>query len=127
MPRIAGVDIPNDKKVEYSLPYVQGLGLTSARKLLSMARIEPTVKAKDLSDEEISRINQLIEQHFTVEGELRREVNDNIKRLVDIGTYRGTRHKKSLPARGQRTRHNARTRRGKKQTVGGMRRVLQKT
>lgn len=127
MPRIAGVDIPNEKKVEYSLPYVQGLGLAASRKLLSLARIEPTVKAKDLSDEEISRINQLIEQHFTVEGELRREVNDNIKRLTDIGAYRGTRHKKSLPARGQRTRHNARTRRGKKQTVGGMRRVLQKT
>jgi small subunit ribosomal protein S13 len=127
MPRIAGVDIPNDKKVEYSLPYVQGLGLASARKLLAMARIKPDMKARDLTDEDISKINQIIEQNFTVEGELRREVNDNIKRLVDIGTYRGSRHKKSLPARGQRTRHNARTRRGKKQTVGGMRRVLQKT
>lgn len=127
MPRIAGVDIPNDKKIEYSLPYVQGLGLTTSRKLLSLARIAPDVKAKDLTDEDISKINQLIEQHFTVEGELRRETNDNIKRLVEIGTYRGTRHKKNLPARGQRTRHNARTRRGKRQTVGGMRRVLQKT
>lgn len=127
MPRIAGVDIPNDKKVEYSLPYVQGLGLSASRKLLTMARIKPDMKARELTDEDISKINQLIEQHFTVEGELRREVNDNIKRLVDIGAYRGTRHKKSLPARGQRTRHNARTRRGKKQTVGGMRRVLQKT
>ena len=127
MPRIAGVDIPNDKKIEYSLPYVQGLGLTASRKLLSLARISPEMKAKDLSDEDVSKINQLIEQHFTVEGELRREVNDNIKRLVEIGTYRGSRHKKSLPARGQRTRHNARTRRGKRQTVGGMRRVLQKT
>ena len=127
MPRIAGVDIPNDKKVEYSLPYVQGLGLSSSRKLLGLARINPEMPARDLSDEDISKINQLIEQHFTVEGELRREVNDNIKRLVDIGSYRGTRHKKNLPARGQRTRHNARTRRGKKQTVGGMRRVLQKT
>jgi small subunit ribosomal protein S13 len=127
MPRIAGVDIPNEKKIEYSLPYVQGLGLAASRKLLTLARIDPTTKAKELSDEEISRINQLIEQHFTVEGELRREVNDNIKRLSDIGAYRGTRHKKNLPVRGQRTRHNARTKRGKKQTVGGMRRVLQKT
>lgn len=127
MPRIAGVDIPNEKKVEYSLPYVQGLGLSASRKLLGMARIDAAMKAKDLTDEDISRLNQLIEQHFTVEGELRREKNDNIKRLMDIGTYRGSRHKKSLPVRGQRTRHNARTRRGKRQTVGGMRRVLQKT
>src|SRR5690606_11891208 len=115
------------KKVEYSLPYVQGLGLSASRKLLGLARIATDMKARDLSDEDISRLNQLIEQHFTVEGELRRQTNDNIKRLVDIGAYRGTRHKKNLAARGQRTRHNARTRRGKKQTVGGMRRVLQKT
>ena len=127
MPRIAGVDIPNNKKIEYSLPYVQGLGLSTSRKLLGMARIAPTTKASELTDEDISKLNQLIEQNFTVEGELRREVNDNIKRLVDIAAYRGTRHKKSLPSRGQRTRHNARTRRGKRQTVGGMRRVLQKT
>ena len=127
MPRIAGVDIPNDKKIEYSLPYVQGLGLVTSRRLLGLARISPEMKARDLTDEDISKINQLIEQHFTVEGELRRETNDNIKRLIEIGTYRGSRHKKSLPARGQRTRHNARTRRGKRQTVGGMRRVLQKT
>lgn len=127
MPRIAGVDIPNEKKIEYSLPYVQGLGLQTSRKLLGLARISTEIKAKELTDEDISKINQLIEQHFTVEGELRREVNDNIKRLIEIGTYRGSRHKKSLPSRGQHTRHNARTRRGKKQTVGGMRRVLQKT
>ena len=127
MPRIAGVDIPNDKKIEYSLRYVQGIGQMTSKKLLSMARIKPETKAKDLSDEDVSKINQLIEQNFTVEGELRRAVSDSVKRLVDIGSYRGTRHKKSLPARGQRTRHNARTRRGKKQTVGGMRRVLQKT
>src|SRR5690606_17644563 len=127
MPRIAGVDIPNHKKIEYSLRYVQGIGATTSQKILSMARIKPEIKAGDLSDEDVSKINQLIEQNFTVEGELRRTVSDNVKRLVDIGSYRGTRHKKSLPARGQRTRHNARTRRGKKQTVGGMRRVLQKT
>ena len=127
MPRIAGVDIPNDKKIEYSLRYVQGIGQMTSKKLLSMARIKPETKAKDLSDEDVSQINQLIQQNFTVEGELRRAVSDSVKRLVDIGSYRGTRHKKSLPARGQRTRHNARTRRGKKQTVGGMRRVLQKT
>lgn len=127
MPRIAGVDIPNDKKIEFSLRYVQGIGEATAKKIVSMARISSEVKAKDLSDEDVSKINQLIEQHYIVEGELRRSVGDNVKRLVDIGSYRGTRHKKGLPARGQRTRHNARTRRGKKQTVGGMRRVLQKT
>ena len=127
MPRIAGVDIPNDKKIEFSLRYVQGIGEATAKKIVSMARVSSEVKAKDLSDEDVSKINQLIEQHYIVEGELRRAVGDNVKRLVDIGSYRGTRHKKSLPSRGQRTRHNARTRRGKKQTVGGMRRVLQKT
>ena len=127
MPRIAGVDIPNDKKIEFSLRYVQGIGEATAKKIVSMARISSEVKAKDLSDEDVSKINQLIEQHYIVEGELRRAVGDHVKRLVDIGSYRGTRHKKGLPARGQRTRHNARTRRGKKQTVGGMRRVLQKT
>lgn len=127
MPRIAGVDIPNDKKIEYSLRYVQGIGATTSKKLLTMARIAPEVKARDLSDEDVSKLNQLIEQNFTVEGELRRNTSDNLKRLIDIGSYRGTRHKKQLPARGQRTRHNARTRRGKRQTVGGMRRVLQKT
>jgi small subunit ribosomal protein S13 len=127
MPRIAGVDIPNNKSVEYSLTYVQGIGVHTSRKLLALAKIVPTAKARNLSDEEISKINQLIEQNFKVEGELRRDTHDNIKRLVDIGSYRGTRHKKSLPARGQRTRHNARTKRGKRQTVGGMRRVLQKT
>lgn len=127
MPRIAGIDIPNDKKIEFSLCYVQGIGHSTSKKLLSMARISPDVKAQDLSDEDVSKLNQLIEQNFTVEGELRRSVGDNLKRLAEIGSYRGTRHKKSLPSRGQRTRHNARTRRGKKQTVGGMRRVLQKT
>lgn len=127
MPRIAGIDIPNNKKIEYSLIYVQGIGLATAKKLVSMARIDPNIKAGDISDEDVSKINQLIEQNFRVEGELRRSVSDNVKRLIEIGSYRGTRHKKSLPARGQRTRHNARTRRGKKQTVGGMRRVLQKT
>ena len=127
MPRIAGVDIPNDKKIEFSLRYVQGIGEATAKKIVSMARISPDVKAKALSDEDVSKINQLIEQHYIVEGELRRAVGDSVKRLVEIGSYRGTRHKKGLPSRGQRTRHNARTRRGKKQTVGGMRRVLQKT
>jgi small subunit ribosomal protein S13 len=127
MPRIAGIDIPNNKNIEYSLTYVQGIGLKTSRDILGTAQILMTQKAKDLSDEDVSKINQVIEQTIKVEGELRREVNDNIKRLVEIGSYRGTRHKKSLPSRGQRTRHNARTRRGKRQTVGGMRRVLQKT
>lgn len=120
MARIVGVNIPDDKFVAYSLPYIQGIGLSSAKKILKIARIAENVRTKDLTDTEISKINQVIEKNFRVEGEWRREVRDNIRRLQDIESYRGIRHKKGLPVRGQRTRHNARTRKGKKKTIGGI-------
>ena len=120
MARIVGVNIPDDKFVSYSLVYIQGIGLPSAKKILKIARIAENVRTKDLTDAEISKINQVIEKNFRVEGEWRREVRDNIRRLQDIESYRGIRHKKGLPVRGQRTRHNARTRKGKKKTIGGI-------
>ena len=120
MPRILGVDIPENKKVAYALTFIYGIGLPAAQKIVSLARIDPSIRAKQLTEEEISQIAQVIEQNFQVEGELRRSVRENIKRLADIGSYRGLRHKKGLPVRGQKTRRNARTRKGRKKTVGGI-------
>ena len=114
MPRILGIDIPRDKRIEASLPYLYGIGPAISKKILDEAKIDYNRRAKDLTDEEISRITTIIQTNYIVEGDLRREVSQNIKRLVDIGTYRGTRHKKGLPARGQRTKTNARTRKGKR-------------
>ena len=114
MPRILGVDIPREKRIEASLPYLYGIGPTNTRKILDEAKIDYNRRAKDLTDEEISRITVIIQNNYIVEGDLRREVSQNIKRLVDIGTYRGSRHKKGLPSRGQRTKTNARTRKGKR-------------
>ena len=119
MARIAGVTIPNEKQVQISLTYVYGIGPKFASEILSKAKIDPTVRVKDLTDEEIGRISDVISNNYTVEGELQRIVTGNIKRLKDINTYRGLRHKNNLPSRGQRTKTNARTRRGKKATVGG--------
>lgn len=119
MARIAGVDIPKDKKVWVSLQYIYGIGSTLSRKILFSSGVNPDVKVNDLGDEEISRIRGVIDKEHRVEGELRREVNLNIKRLVEIGSYRGTRHRRNLPARGQRTRTNARTKRGLRKTVAG--------
>ncbi len=119
MARIAGVDIPRDKKVWVSLQYIYGIGPTLSRKILFSSGVNPDVKVNDLGDEEISRIRGVIDKEHSVEGELRREVNLNIKRLVEIGSYRGTRHRRNLPARGQRTRTNARTKRGLRKTVAG--------
>jgi small subunit ribosomal protein S13 len=119
MARISGITIPDDKQVLYSLAYVHGIGLKSSKDILSEARIDETVRVKDLTDAEISRIQDVINAKYTIEGELQRIVTGNIKRLRDIKSYRGLRHQASLPARGQRTRTNARTRRGKKVTVGG--------
>ena len=118
MARIAGVDLPREKKVEYALPYIYGIGLTSSRKILAQANVNRDTRTKDLTDDEIVRISQIIAADYRVEGDLRREVNTNIKRLMDIGCYRGLRHRRGLPCRGQRTRTNARTRKGKKKTVG---------
>ena len=119
MARISGVNIPSEKQVQIALTYVYGIGPKFSLDILRGAKVEPTVRVKDLTDAEISRIQDVINKDFTVEGELQRVVTGNIKRLKDIGAYRGLRHKANLPSRGQRTRTNARTRRGKKITVGG--------
>jgi small subunit ribosomal protein S13 len=116
MARIAGVDIPNDKQVAYSLTYIYGIGLTTAKKLCADAKIDPTIRVKDLSEEQLTALRSGIAQIKT-EGDLRREVALNIKRLVEIGSYRGLRHKKGLPVRGQRTKNNARTRKGPRKTI----------
>lgn len=123
MPRILGVDIPANKKVIYSLRYIYGIGLTTAGLILKEAQISPEKMAKELSDEETSRIVATIQKHYKVEGELRRQVTQNIRRLVDIGCYRGSRHKKGLPVRGQRTRCNARSRKGSRPRVGGIKKA----
>lgn len=119
MARISGVTIPADKQIWVALTYVYGIGPKTAGDILTAAQVEPTVRAKNLTDAEISRIQEYINDKLTVEGELQRVVNGNIKRLKEIGAYRGLRHKASLPSRGQRTKTNARTRRGRKITVGG--------
>ena len=114
MPRILGIDIPREKRIEASLPYIYGIGPATARKILDEAKIDYNRRAKDLTEEEISRITTLVQTKYIVEGDLRREVSQDIRRLIDLGTYRGSRHKKGLPVRGQRTKTNARTRKGKK-------------
>jgi small subunit ribosomal protein S13 len=119
MARISGVTIPNEKQIQIALTYVYGIGPKFARDILEQAKVEPTVRVKDMTDAEISRISEVIAENYTTEGELQRIVTGNIKRLKDIGSYRGIRHKNNLPSRGQRTKTNARTRRGKKTTVGG--------
>ena len=119
MARISGVTIPNDKQTWVALTYVHGIGRKSSYDILAGAKVEPTVRVKDLTDAEISRIQEIISNDFIVEGELQRIVSGNIKRLKDINAYRGLRHRASLPSRGQRTKTNARTRRGRKLTVGG--------
>jgi len=119
MARISGVTIPSEKQVQIALTYVYGIGRKTAVEVLAEAKVEPTVRVRDLNDAEVSRIQDVINNKHTVEGELQRIVSGNIKRLKDIGAYRGLRHKANLPAHGQRTKTNARTRRGKKITVGG--------
>ncbi len=119
MARISGVTIPSEKQIQIALTYVYGIGLTTSVKVLKQAKVELTVRVKDLTDNEISRIQEIINNDLTVEGELQRVVTGNIKRLKDINAYRGLRHKANLPSRGQRTKTNARTRRGRKLTVGG--------
>jgi small subunit ribosomal protein S13 len=119
MARISGVDIPREKRVEISLTYIFGIGRTRANEVLTTAGVSPDTRVKDLTESEVQKIRDAIEKGFRVEGDLRREVSQNIKRLMDIGCYRGLRHRRGLPVRGQRTRTNARSRKGPKKTVAG--------
>ena len=120
MPRILGIDLPKDKRIEAALPYIFGIGPKLSKDILGLAKISLDKRAKDLSEDEISRITSIIQKNYVVEGDLRRENNDNIRRHMEIGTYRGIRHRKGLPCRGQRTKTNARTRKGKKTNVGAI-------
>jgi len=119
MARIAGVDIPRDKHAWVSLQYIYGIGPTLSRKILAQINISPDTKVSDLTEDEVNRLREVIDKQYKVEGELRRETTLNIKRLIEIGSYRGSRHRHNLPARGQRTRTNARARRGDRKTVAG--------
>ena len=119
MARISGVDIPNSKRVEIALTYIYGIGLKSSKDILAKTGINPDTRAKDLTEEDIAKLRDEIENHYTVEGELRREVAMNIKRLVETNCYRGVRHRRGLPVRGQSTKQNARTRKGPKKQVAG--------
>lgn len=118
MARIAGVDLPRDKRIEIALTYIYGIGLSTSRQILQKTNVNPDTRVKDLTEDEISRLRDTIDKEYKVEGDLRREVAANIKRLIDIGSYRGLRHRRGLPVRGQRTRTNARTRKGPRKTVG---------
>jgi small subunit ribosomal protein S13 len=119
MARIAGVDLPREKKVEYALPYIYGIGRSHAKRILAETGVSPDTRVRDLRDAEVARLRQVIERDYKVEGALRTEVAMNIKRLMDIGTYRGSRHKKNLPVRGQRTHTNARTKKGPRRAIAG--------
>ena len=118
MAHIAGVDLPNEKRIEAGLTYIYGIGWTTSRKILEKTGINPDTRVKDLTEEEAGKIRKVIENDYLVEGDLRRDVNMNIKRLMEIGCYRGIRHRRGLPVRGQKTKTNARTRKGPKKTVG---------
>ena len=119
MARIAGVDLPRDKRVEYALTYIFGIGLPSSQKILEMTGINPDIRAKDLTEDDVAKLRDVIEHNFVVEGDLRRDIQMDIKRLIDIGCYRGRRHRLGLPVRGQNTKNNARTRKGPKKLVQG--------
>lgn len=121
MPRIVGVDIPKEKRVEMALCYIYGIGRALSNKVLKIANVNPDKRAKDLTEEEVARLSTIIQKDYRVEGDLRRDISANIKRLIDIGTYRGLRHRRGLPVRGQRTKTNARTRKGPRKTVGVVR------
>jgi small subunit ribosomal protein S13 len=126
MARIAGIDVPRDKRIDISLRYIHGIGATSATRICEAAQVTAATKTRDLSDEEVSRIREVIDRNYTVEGDLRREVRQNIQRLIEINCYRGMRHRRGLPVRGQRTRTNARQRKGPRKTVAGRRRAVAK-
>ena len=127
MARIAGVDIPREKRVDVSLRYIFGVGPSNAREVLDEARVDHAIRVRDLTEAQVAKIREIIDRKLTVEGDLRREIALNIKRLQEIGSYRGLRHRKALPVRGQRTRTNARTRRGPRKTVAGKKKTAAKT
>ncbi len=127
MARVAGVNLPSNKRIDIALTYIYGIGRSLAKKILEATGIDGSIRAKDLTESQIATLNSYIEENFKVEGDLRREVQQNIKRLIDIGCYRGIRHRKNLPVHGQRTRTNARTRRGPRKTVGAVRAATKKT
>ena len=124
MARIAGVDIPREKRLEISLTYIFGIGRTTAQTICAQVDIDPSTRVRDLTDEEVSRIRGWIDEHLKVEGDLRRDIQQDIKRKMDIGCYQGLRHRRGLPVRGQRTHTNARTRKGPKKTVAGKKKVM---
>ncbi len=126
MARIAGVDLPRDKRVEIGLTYIYGIGLTRSHNILAVTGVNPDIRVKDLSDSDVASLREAIETHYQVEGDLRRLETMNVKRLMDIGTYRGRRHRMGLPVRGQRTRTNGRTRRGGRRTVAGKKKIAAK-
>jgi small subunit ribosomal protein S13 len=125
--RIAGIDLPRDKRVEVALTYIFGIGRNTAKKILVSTKINPDTRVRGLTDEEVGRLREEIEKNFKVEGDLKREVTQSIKRLLEIGCYRGIRHKRGLPVRGQRTKTNARTRKGPRRTVGSKKKAPSKT
>ena len=127
MARIAGVDIPREKRVDVSLRYIFGIGETTSREILQQARVEAKTRVRDLTEPQVAKIREVIDRGYKVEGDLRREIALNIKRLQEIGSYRGFRHRRNLPTRGQRTRTNARTRRGTRKTVAGRKKAVSKT
>jgi len=126
MARIAGVDLPREKRVEIGLTYIYGIGRNNSRVILQQAEVSPDIRIKDLTNDQVAKIRSVIGADFKVEGALRAEIGMNIKRLMDIGCYRGLRHRRGLPVRGQRTHTNARTRRGRRKTIGGMKKVVGK-
>jgi len=123
MARIAGVDLPRDKRVEIALTYIYGLGRTTSNQILAKTGVKPDTRVRDLTEEEITKLREVIDRDFKVEGDLRREESMNVKRLIEIGSYRGLRHRRNLPVRGQRTKTNARTRKGPRRTVGAKRKA----
>ncbi len=124
MARISGIDLPRNKKIEFALQYIYGIGKTKSKEILKSAKIDPNTRVNELGEDQVIAIRDEIAKNYSVEGELRAEVGRNIKRLVDIGTYRGLRHKKGLPTRGQNTKNNSRTRKGKKKTIAGKKKAI---
>ncbi len=119
MARLVGVDLPREKRIDIALSYIYGIGRNTAAQILAQAKVDPAVRAKDLGQDQLTRISAVLTQNYKVEGDLKREISQNIKRLIDIGSYRGLRHRRGLPVRGQRTHTNARTRKGPRRMVGG--------